>query len=329
MKVFITGSTGYLGHELAMTLAHRGTPVHAMVRDTRSNRVPKHENIRLFQGNLEDQQEIQQAMEGCTHVIHSAAFTNMRCKEVDAFYNTNVEGTENILQNALSSDIERFVFTSSLSVFGPSLKNRPITENQPRMVSFANPYELTKSMAEDLVRSYNSKGLPSLILNVTKIYGPGLKSFSNGVNRMIEIYKKSPFLVVPSKTKVVSNYVFIKDVVDAHIAALTQGCPGENYIIGGENVSYDQLFDHIRELTNSQTKIVKVNYSLSRFALSFLDRLKSLFGAKNSIGPEILDALFTYRLSTSEKAGKDLNYSFQPFKQGLEQTVQFLNAARS
>ena len=179
-------------------------------------------------------------------------------------------------------------------------------------------------MAEELVRTYNDQGLPSIILNVSKIYGPGLKSFSNGINRLIELCSQSPVLIIPDKTQVVSNYVYIGDVIQAHIASLFKGRPGENYIIGGENVSYEKLFQYIMALTQSRTKIVKINFALSRFAISILDKLKSLYGSDTSIGPEVIDALFTYRVSTSEKAVRDLDYQYVPLEKGLQNTLEYL-----
>mgnify|MGYP000035008618 CR=1 FL=1 len=61
----------------------------------------------------------------------------------------------------------------------------PITESQPRLTSYANDYELTKSMSEEVVSDYVKKGLSCIILNLTRVYGPGLNTYSNGLNKII------------------------------------------------------------------------------------------------------------------------------------------------
>ena len=185
MKVLLTGATGYIGHQLALKLAARNITVHALVRNLNSNKIPHHKNIILFKGDICDYQSIELAIEDCQYVFHVAAFTNLKCNKIDDFYTTNVLGTKNLLKAALKFNIKKLIYTSTLSVFGPALKNVPINELQPRLVSYSNDYELTKSMSEEVVREYTGKGLPCVILNVSKVYGPGLATFSNGVNKLI------------------------------------------------------------------------------------------------------------------------------------------------
>lgn len=325
MKVFLTGATGYVGHQLAIDLARQGYIVNALVRNLNSKTIPNHNNIKIHKGDIDDYKTVLQVMNGCRYVFHVAAFTDIRCEDVNLFYKVNVEGTKNVLEAAMVNNIERFVFTSTLSVYGPSLKNVPINELQPRLTSYSNHYELTKSIAEKMVESFSRKGLHTLILNVTKVYGPGVDRFSNGVNRLIEILKRKRYLLIPSKCNVVSNYVFIDDVIKGHILALNHGKCGEKYIIGGENLSYNQLFRTIINITKSNIKLLKVNYTLTKTITNILGVLMRMFGLNSNLSPKVLDALFTYRMSTSQKAIIDLNYRITCFEKGICKTIHFLN----
>lgn len=329
MKVFLTGATGYVGHQLAIDLAGKGYTVHALVRNLNSNTIPIHDNIKIHKGDIDNYKTVLQVMSGCHYVFHVAAFTDLRCEDLNPFYKVNVEGTKNVLEAAMVSGVERFVFTSTLSVYGPSLKHVPINELQPRLTSYSNHYELTKSVAEKMVESYSDKGLHTLILNVTKVYGPGVDRFSNGVNRLIEILKRKRYLLIPSKCNVVSNYVFIDDVIKGHILALNHGKGGEKYIIGGENLSYNQLFKTIVNVSKSNIKLLKVNYVLTKAVANILGAIMRVFGLNSDLSPKILDALFTYRMSTSRKAIIDLNYRITSFEEGLCKTIQFLNSKTS
>lgn len=324
MKVFLTGATGYVGHQLALALANKNYTVHALVRDIGSGKVPNHKNIKVFEGDICDFNSIMKAINQCEYVFHTAAYTNLKCKSIDNFYNTNVLGTENVLKAAWQSKVEKVIYTSTLSVFGPSHKDIPISETQPRLVSFSNDYELTKFMSEEKVLEYSNNGLPAIILNVSKVYGPGLKTFSSGVNTLISMIANKDVLLVPNNLKIISNYVFIDDVVNAHILAMQSSISRGKYIIGGENSDYENLFKTIKDLTNSHIKIVRINFGIVKVGLSIFNILRNLVGIPSIISSNVLKNLFTNRMSTSGKAIADLNYKPTSLKLGLMNTVNQL-----
>ncbi len=324
MKIFVTGITGYLGSKLAFSLVKEGHILHALVRDLNSESLPKHENIIPFEGDLQNLERIKRSMKGCSIVLHLAGFTNIRCKKIDPFYEVNVKGTSNVLKAAKELQVKRFIYTSSVSVFGASLPGTKITEDQPRMSSYNNDYELTKVMAEKLVKDYNQQGLPGVILNISRIYGPGLECYSNGINKLFDIILKNKFLLVPSKIEAIANYVYIDDVVTAIKLAMIHSKGGEQYIISGENASYEKLFDLIFRKTNLKKKVYTINYPF----LTHVFRLFSLFSLfskyDSAISPRILDFLFTNRAASSEKAQKELGYRYTSLEEGLGYTYQFI-----
>ncbi|WP_242133507.1 SDR family NAD(P)-dependent oxidoreductase [Aestuariivivens marinum] len=324
MKILVTGATGYIGHQLAKKLAENGYRVIALVRDINSPKIPEHENIMPVNGDICDYKFVVDAIEGCDYVFHTAAFTNLKCKKIDNFYNTNVLGTKNILEASLKADVKKVIYTSTLSVYGTSYKNVPIQESQPRLVAYANDYELTKTMAEELVETYTKKGLSTAILNVSRVYGPGLDTFSNGVNRLILKMIKSQLLIVPSKLNISANYVFIDDVVNAHILTISDKNVKGKYIVGGEDLSYQKLFEIIKRTAESKVKIITVSYHFVKACLSLLNGIYLLIGSSFGITPKLLDALFQNRLASSKRAINQLGYTITPFKIGVERTINFL-----
>lgn len=323
MKVFITGATGYIGNRLSLILAQENFKVIALVRNLKSQKLPNHENIVFVEGDIVNFDAVFHAMKGCSYVFHTAAYTNLNSKNIDDFYNVNVLGTENILKAALQHRIRKVIYTSTLAVYGPSYKNIPITESQPRITSYANDYELTKSMSEELIAEYTKKGLSCSILNVTRVYGPSIKSFSSGVNTIIEKIMKKDFLIVPSKLDIITNYVFIDDVIKANILAMKKTTNGK-YIIGGHNLSYTALFDTIKKHANSNIRIVKINYSLVKTLLSITAFFKNVFGISGGTEPKVLNALFVNRMSSSGKAITEIDYEITPIHIGLEKTINSL-----
>ena len=324
MKVLLTGATGYIGHQLAIKLANLNYEVNALVRDLNSNKIPIHKNIKPFKGDICNYTSIQNAIANCDYVFHTAAFTDLKYNKIDNFYNTNVIGTSNILKASLAENIKKVIYTSTLSVFGPSLPNVPITEGQPRIASYSNDYELTKKMSEEVVYEYIKKGLSCTILNVTRVYGPGLKTYSNGVNTIISKIMNDRFLYVPSKLNIEANYVYIDDVVNAELLALEKGISGEKYIIGGENIDYADLFKEIINISNSNISILEINYKFIKRSIGFISKLNWVLGKSSALTPKVLDSLFTNRSASSQKAMSSLNYKITPLKEGLKYTINHL-----
>jgi nucleoside-diphosphate-sugar epimerase len=260
-------------------------------------------------------------MEGCSYVFHTAAYTNLKCKSIDNFYRGNVVGTQNVLNAALHHQVKKVIYTSTLATFGPSYMEVPITESQPRLASYANDYELTKSMSEEVVMDYVKKGLNCNVLNLSRVYGPGLNTYSNGINTLITKMVKNDILIVPSRLDVIANYVYIDDVINAYLLALQTGKTGEKYIIGGENVSYQQLFNTIKTLTKSKIRILKINYAFVKRIIMMISNLNVLLKFDFALTPKVLDSLFTNRSASSEKAKTKLDYKITPFAIGLSRTI--------
>lgn len=324
MKIFVTGVTGYIGSKLAVSLAQDGYIVHALVRNPNSATLPIHENIIPFKGELENVESIKAAMKGCTYVMHLAGYTDIRCKEIEPFYKVNVFGTSNILEVAQELKIKKFIYTSSVSVFGASLPGKSITENQPRMSTYTNDYELTKVLGENLVKKYNTKGVPGVILNLTRVYGPGIDCYSNGINKLFNIILKNKFLVLPDRLNSRANYVYIDDVVDAHKLAMTNANGGDQFIIGGENASYEKLFRYMFAKAALKKKIYTINYNLLKH-ISIFTSLFSLFKSyDNSFCSRIIEFLFTDRAASSAKAQVELGYRYTSLDKGLGNTYEFI-----
>jgi nucleoside-diphosphate-sugar epimerase len=168
---------------------------------------------------------------------------------------------------------------------------------------------------------YVKKGVNCTILNLSRVYGPGINTYSNGLNKLITTIANNNILIVPSKLNVITNYVFIDDVINAHLLALQTGKTGEKYIIGGENVSYQQLFNTIKSLTKNNIKILKINYGLVKKVIMMISNFNTLLKFDFALTPKVLDSLFTNQGASSEKAKSKLDYKITPFAIGLSKTI--------
>lgn len=323
MKILVTGATGYVGHNLAQSLAQRGNQVHVLVRDIASPDIPLHKNIRVFGGDITDRLSISVAINGCEEVYHTAALVKLFSKDPSLFQKINVEGTRNLLSEALENNVKKFLFTSTCGVIGPSL-GLPMNETDPRIISFDNDYEFTKHLAEKLVAEYASKGLFTVIVSLSKVYGPGIETHPVSVNTEIRKIVQGKTVFTPRPGTLAANYCYIDDVVEGHVLAMTKGVAGEKYILGGENISYRDLFKKIRSLSATRARIIEVPKAfIQLWALAQWIQFK-FTGKEPFVTRKAVRQIFCNKIFSCEKAVRRLGYRVTPIEDGLQQTIQYV-----
>ena len=322
-KIFLTGATGYLGHQLAITLAGMGNTIHALVRDARSPRIPIHPNILLFQGDLTDPRSIVTAIRGCDSAYHAAALVSFYARPSTLFYRVNVEGTRNVLEAALENKIGKLVFTSSGGVLGRSL-NLPLCESDPRVSPFNNDYELSKFLAEDLVREYSQKGLHALIVSPSRVYGPGIQTHAYSVNTVVSRFLRKKMTFIPRPGSLQANYSFIDDVVRGHILAMEHGTSGERYILGGENMSYNRFFSILSRLSGVNPPVIEVPLRLARLWTAAQTEWKKFCGKEIFYSAGSVRSVYCDKAYSHCKAASQLGYRHTDFEDAMRQTIQYL-----
>lgn len=323
MRIFITGSTGYIGESLTKKLLQEGHIVHALARDLQKRAVLDHPNIQYFEGTLSNIKSLQSAMDGCEAVFHLAAYARVWAKDPGLYFKINVEGTKNVLETALQTGVRKFVYTSTAGVIGPSY-DEPCTEESSRRIDFFNEYESSKAMSELLLNTYLLKGLDTVVVYPARVYGPGLMSDSNAVTKLIERYIKGKWRLIPGDGSKTGSYAYIEDVVNGHLQALLQGKPGGRYIFGGENKNYNELFDVIKTLTAKKHGLVKVPIGAMQ-AFGYLQMFKKTLTGKPPLLTPAWIRKYEYNWSlSSKKSVEELGYNITPLEEGVHQTINWL-----
>lgn len=324
MKIMITGASGYIGNKLVHALANKGHLVHAFIRSKASEKTLLHQNIRVFYGDFLDPASISMAMHGCEQVYHAGGMVRLWANDPSLFYDHNVIGTENILNAAVANGVKKLVYTSSCGVWASSIVH-PLTETDPRTNAFNNDYDLSKFLAEKLVREYCHKGLFTVIVNPPRVYGPGLARHSSAVNRFFSLLQKNKIAFIPDNQNVESNYAFIDDVVNGHMLAMEKGLGGERYILGGENASYERLIHLAQRFGQFRNILIRLPKSLAK-AFSWIELLRSRLTAHEPMMvPSVVDRMFVSKTLDSSKAIKQLGYTITPLEKGIDITIHFLN----
>lgn len=324
MNVFLTGATGYIGTRLALFLADKGFRVHALYRsEEKAKSLKTNSNIVLFKGDILDVKSLELAMQGCRQVFHVAACAKAWEKDPSTFYRLNVEGTLNLLNVAQKLKVEKIVFTSTAGIFGPS-EDGSFTDETSVSTGFFTDYEKSKRTAEDIIRRRAGEGQHIVIVNPTRVYGPGLLSESNGVTRMVKLCLEGKWHFIPGNGKSIGNYVFVDDVVRGHILAMENGRIGENYILGGENINYLHFFDRIRDISGDRFSLFNVGLKFMKLISNCMKFMAEKFSVPPAITPELVEKFTCNWNVSSNKAITELGYSITPLDEGLRRTITWL-----
>ena len=327
MKVLVTGATGYFGHELAAVLARRGHQVQVLVRNPASPHIPSHPNVSFFQGDILDADAIDSAMAGCEAVFHTAAFVGLYSVQGADIFDVNVNGTVNLLKSAVKHGVRDFIFTSTCGVIGTTT-DKPLQENDAMTEGFANDYDLSKHLAEQKVKEFSKKGLHTVIINASKIFGPGNDRHSLSVNQIIKRYASGKVCFCPSPMSYQANYVFIGDLIDGHILGWRKGRPGENYIIGSANLSYKEIFNALKLAAGREGIVLAAPEWVAGIYGYVHYFFKKLAGGQPFFSGNDTKNLYCNKVYSIQKAIDELGYKPSPMLHSLKKTIDYFDEER-
>jgi Nucleoside-diphosphate-sugar epimerases len=324
-SVFVTGATGFIGTKLVNELVRKGHTVHALSRSTSNRSGLEHERIKIIEGDILNRQSLEHGMEGCSQVYHLAAYAKNWARDKSVFRVINIEGTRNVFEAAKSTGVKRLVFTSTIVTFGPTRPGVVGNESMPRITPhYYTEYEETKAIAEQEALEYASKEFPVVIVNPTRVYGPGKMTEGNSVSLMIDQYDRGMVPVLLNRGVNIGNYVYVDDLVSGHILAMEHGKIGERYILGGENISLERVYRTVDEVSGKKHFQTSLHPSLAMIYAK-AERLKAeLLRRYPQITPGWVDTFLQDWVYSCTKAEKELGYTITPFKEGVRMTYEWL-----
>ena len=328
--VFVTGSTGFIGTKLVNELVKRGNTVHALTRGTSNKDGLSHERIKLVTGDIQDRTSLQKGIEGCNQVYHLAAYAKNWSRDTSVFYKQNVEGMRNVFEVAKAAGVKRVVFTSTIVVFGPTPAGVTGNEDMPRITQrYYTEYEETKSIAEKEALQYAASGFPVVIVNPTRVYGPGKLTEGNSVSLMIDMYDRGTVPVLLNGGNDVGNYVLVDDLVRGHILAMEKGQIGERYILGGENASLKQIFGMVDEVSGKKHFQMNLPPRIAYLYSGFEKKKAEWLGIYPQITPGWVETFLQDWVYSTAKAERELGYTIVRLKEGIRMTYEWLIQQRN
>jgi len=282
MKIFITGSSGFIGFHLSKKLLDSGHSVHGFdsmnnyydvkLKKARYEILKKYNKFLFTKNNLENQNVLSNTILKYKPkiIIHLAAQAGVRysIEKPRVYLDSNITGTYNIIELAKKVNVKHLLIASSSSVYGAN-KKLPFKEIDKTETQLSI-YAATKKSTESIAHSYsNVWKVPITMLRFFTVYGPwgrpdmALFKFTKGIidNKKIDIYNKG---------KMYRDFTYIDDIVDG-IKALINKAPNSKQFNKFKNDSLSSV---------APFRVLNIGNTRKVYLLDFIDALEKELGKK-------------------------------------------------
>jgi nucleoside-diphosphate-sugar epimerase len=328
--ILVTGGTGLVGAHLLYNLVSAGELPVALVR--KSSNLLKTKKVfsyytndvdSLFNkivwvyGDILDYDAVSDAMHNVNTVYHTAAMVSFTSGDKDKLMATNVVGTANIVNAALSNNITKLLHVSTIGTLGRAESNLPVTENTYWNSKKSSIYSTSKYRAEMEVWRGIAEGLNAVIINPSIILGPG--NWNTGSSKLTStVYKGLKFYSTGT-----NGFVSVEDVVKSMVLLMNGDISGERYIVNSENISYKQLFTWMANSLNVKAPKYKAGKILGEIVWRLLWVKGFVTGKKSAITRETAvtaNQLYSY---SNNKIKQEIGIEFKSVADSIERYSKF------
>ena len=323
MTALVTGATGFVGSAVARALLARGEDVRVLARAQGDRRNLAGLAVEIVEGDLRDPEARARAVAGIDSLYHGAADYRLWVPDPDAMYATNVEATRDLLRRAADAGARRLVYTSSVATLGnaaPALADETTPVDIAEMIG---PYKRSKFLAEQAVRELAGReGLPIVIVNPSAPVGPrDVKPTPTGRTVIEAAAGRMPAFVDTGL-----NIVHVDDVAHGHLLAHDKGKLGERYVLGGENMTLEQILGRIAALTGRRAPKIKLPVAAILPIAYGVELAARVFGGEPFVTVDGVKLARKRMFFSSAKASRELGYVARPPDEALRDAIAWFRA---
>ena len=317
-RTLITGATGFVGGLLAARLVAEGRPVRALVRSLGDRERLPDPRVELAIGNLDDEDSLVRAADGCEVVYHVAGLNTMCPLDPKLLYEVNVEGTRRMLDAARAAGARRLVLTSSAGVLGGD-GGAPVDEDAPPPAHLPSEYARSKLAAERLALAFD--GIEVVAVSPSSVQGPGRRS---GTAKLLLDFLNGKLPVsVPSTF----GLCYTDDCAAGHLLAAAAGRPGRRYVLNSATVTTAQAFGLVAELVGLPRGPRELPPPLAMAMAAAVEAVARARGRQPSLCREAARTMLHPHRYDGSRAERELGVSYTPLRTALERTVRWYAAA--
>ncbi|MBN1930521.1 MAG: NAD-dependent epimerase/dehydratase family protein [Desulfobacterales bacterium] len=319
MKYLITGASGFIGPHLVQKLTSLKHQCRCLVRSPSKSEFLKKFGIEIIKGDITKPETLRGIANGIDCLLHLATLGHMSNFTVTEtmFETVNVQGTLNIMNEALNAKVDRIVHCSSVAAMG-ICSEQPA--NEKSKCHPHHPYGRSKLKAENIVIDLvKSHGLPASIVRLSMVYGPGDRRDMLKLTRMA---KKGLFPKVGTKPKL-TPLIHVDDAIQGILLAAEKGIPGETYLITNRSSEpFDGIRKILQEALGVQRLPIYVPEWLALAMAAFIEKFFLSIGKTPPVSRKNIESTLADRVFSIEKAKKELGFNPKIDAEiGLKETV--------
>jgi dihydroflavonol-4-reductase len=326
MTTLVTGAAGFLGSHVARLLVERGERVRVLLRPASATRLldtlPANCVERAI-GDLRDPASLDRAVQGVDVIYHVAADYRLWARDPREIYDSNVNGTRNLLDAARRASVAKFIYTSTVgTVAVPRRDSLPDESTSTTLGEMIGHYKRSKWLAEREVLRAAEQGLPVVVVNPTTPVGPG-DAKPTPTGRMVVDFLNGR---MPAYVDAGLNFVPVEDAAAGHLLAAGRGCLGERYILGAENLTLKQVLEMLSRASGRPAPRVRLPHCVA-LAAGYADAAVSrLLGREPRILLEGVRMARHKMFVNAERACRELGFAPGPVAAALERAVRWYEA---
>ncbi len=254
--ILVTGGAGFIGSHTVEHLLERGFWVRVLdnLSTGKRDNLPRHECLSFIEGDINDSAVLTAAMQGISHCLHLAAQVSVvrSVEDPAGSAHQNILGCVNVMQAASQAGVEKLVYASSAAVYGlpEQLSLRETATLQP-----LSPYGLEKRVDELYAGLFQTlHGLPSLGLRYFNVFGPRqdpASPYAGVISKFFDCLMMNRTPTVFGDGGQTRDFIYVRDVARANVAALTSPHGGVCNVATGRRVDLLTLLDVLRDITGS------------------------------------------------------------------------------
>ncbi|HMA93483.1 MAG TPA: SDR family oxidoreductase [Polyangiaceae bacterium] len=324
--ILVTGASGFLGSRLVKQLVAHGERVKGLVRAGANldmlQDLPR-DLFELTYGDVLIDHSVFRALAGCDRLFHVASNFSMWAPNPETVMAPAVQGTQNVLHAARQRQIERIVVTSSVGVLGTSDGPQSFDESHEFNVSDPETYYVSKLAAQKVVSQAQEQGLPVISVLPAALFGPGdVKPTPNG-RLLLNYLRRNPDFRMPVFDGGF-NVVDVDDVAMGHVLAMEHGKIGGRYILGGDNITFEQLFATLSDMTGLAGPGMHLGPRTMTAAATLMELMARWTGEAPLISRRTVKSRVNkYLWVRSDRAEHELGYRHRPFKETLDRAIRW------
>jgi dihydroflavonol-4-reductase len=270
-------------------------------------------------GDLRDPVSLEAAVQGCGAVFHVAADYRLWTPRPEEMYRSNVDGTKNLLEAARRAGVERVVYTSTVGCIGLPEGATGDEDSAVSLADMAGPYKRSKFLAEQVALEQAKSGFPIVIVNPTAPVGDhDVKPTPTG--KIILDFLRGG---MPAFVDTGLNLVDVKDVAAGHLAGLERGRPGERYILGGQNLTLEQILGQLAIVSGLEAPRTRIPYGLAYAAGVASTAWACVTGREPRVPLDAVRIAGKKMFVKHDKATRELGYSPGPVEDALRRAVEW------